>query len=209
MDRLNLKLDIQAPGVGSKRVNVRGSLQVATLVAAVKDKFNLDGNYMLRMPGARTALPNDAGLDQLGIPDGTALVCARVVESTGTLEMIARGVRQPFSKRFTRVYLIEQRTLSEFDLPWQPAVVGRRDVSNPSNNRLLAADLGDLEALPSVSRHHAAVTEKGGSFFVETIQERNPLLLDGVKLRFGEKYPLAPGALVKLGNISLSFQVIG
>ena len=80
---------------------------------------------------------------------------------------------------------------------------------NPSNNRLLVVDLEDLETLPSVSRHHAAITEQGGSFYLETVQDRNPTLLDGVKMRTSERYPLSPGSLIKVGNIALSFQVIG
>jgi FHA domain len=209
VDRLNITLDIQSANVGQRRVNVRSSLQVATLVATIKDKFNLDGNYALRIQGARTALPGDASLDQLHISEGGLLQCVRIIESTGTLDAIARGVRQPFSKRFTRVYLREQRSLAEFELRWQPAVIGRRDVRNPVNNRLLASDLEDMEDLPSVSRHHAAITEQGGSFYIESVQERNATLLEGVKLRFGERYPLPPGAAIKVGNISLSFQLIG
>jgi hypothetical protein len=209
VDRVNLTLDIQANGIGVRRVNVRGSLQVATLVATIKDKFNLDGIYSLRMQGSRTALPVDSALDQLGVPEGASLQVVRIVESTGIMDAIARGVRQPFSKRFSRVYLREQRTLSEYDLRWHPAIIGRRDVRNPSNNRLLAVDLEDLETLPSVSRHHAAITEQGGSFYIETVQDRNPTLLDGVKMRTSERYALPPGTLIKVGNIALSFQVIG
>lgn len=209
MDRMNLTLDIQSNSIGTRRVNVRSSLQVATLVLTIKDKFNLVGNYQLRLQGARNPLPDDGALDQLGIPEGAALQCVRIVESTGTLDAITRGVRNPFSKRFSRVYLREQRTLSEFDLRWQPAIIGRRDVRNPSNNRLLVVDLEDMETLPSVSRHHAAITEQGGSFYIESIQDRNPTLLDGVRLRYSERYALLPGTLIKVGNISLSFQVIG
>ncbi|HEY3291055.1 MAG TPA: FHA domain-containing protein [Anaerolineae bacterium] len=209
MDRLNLTLDIQANSLGARRVNVRSSLQVATLVATIKDKFNLDGNYNLRMQGTRTPLPLDTALDQIGVPEGSTLQVVRIVESTGVMDAIARGVRQPFSKRFTRVYLREQRTLAEFDLRWQPSIIGRRDVRNPSNNRLLIVDLEDLETLPSVSRHHAAITEQGGSFYIESIQDRNPTLLDGVKMRISERYPLQPGMLIKVGNITLSFQIIG
>lgn len=209
MDRLNLTLDIQTNGIGARRVNVRSSLQVATLVATIKDKFNLDGNYSLRIQGSRTSLPGDTALDAMGVPEGAALQVVRIVESTGILDAIARGVRQPFSKRFSRVYLREQRTLAEFDLRWQPAIIGRRDVRNPSNNRLLIADLEDMETLPSVSRHHTAITEQGGSFYIESVQDRNPTLLDGTKMRNSERYPLPPGTLIKVGNIALSFQVIG
>ena len=80
---------------------------------------------------------------------------------------------------------------------------------NPSNNRLLSADLEDLEELPSVSRHHAAIIEKDGSFYIEPTQERNAVLMDGTRLRYGERHPLQPGAVIKVGNISLSFQIIG
>jgi predicted component of type VI protein secretion system len=66
-----------------------------------------------------------------------------------------------------------------------------------------------MEEVPSVSRHHGAITEKDGSFYIEAVQERNPLLMDGVRLSYGEKYPLQPGAVLKLGNVSLSFQLIG
>ncbi len=209
MDRLNLTVDIQSNSIGPRRINVRSSLQVATLVLTIKDKFNLVGNYSLRLQGARNPLPDDGALDQLRVPEGAALQCVRIVESTGTLDAIVRGVRVPFSKRFSRVYLREQRTLTEFDLRWQPSIIGRRDVRNPSNNRLLAVDLEDMETLPSVSRHHAAITEQGGSFYIESIQDRNPTLLDGVRLRYSERYALLPGTLIKVGNITLSFQVIG
>lgn len=209
MDRLNLTLDIRAADIGQRRVNVRGSLLVSSLIATVKDKHNLDGEWALRLHGMRTFFPLDAGLIQLGIVDGTSLVCMRLVESTGTADAITAGVRQPFSKNYARVYLREQRTLVEFNLRWQPALIGRRDLRNPSNNRLLSADLEDLEELPSVSRHHAAITEKDGSFYIEPTQERNAVLMDGARIRYGERHPLQPGAVIKVGNISLSLQIIG
>ena len=209
MDRLNLTLEIQANSIGVRRVNVRSNLQIGTLVATIKDKFNLDGHYSLAIKGSRTALPAESALDQLGIPEGAQIQVVRIVESTGVMDAIAKGARQPYSKRFARVYLREQRTLSEYDLGWSPAIIGRRDVRNPSNNRLLAVDLEEMETLPSVSRHHAAITERGGSFYIESIQDRNPTLLDGVRMRTSERYALLPGTLVKVGNIALSFQVIG
>jgi hypothetical protein len=41
------------------------------------------------------------------------------------------------------------------------------------------------------------------------VQERNSVLLDGTRLRYGAKHPLQPGAVIKVGNISLSFQLVG
>lgn len=208
MDRMNLTLDIKTNDIGPRRVNVRASLQVANLVAAIKDKFNLDGNFELRPKGAGQPLPEASPLSEAGLADGGELTCNRVLEASGTLDVIARGQRAPFSKSYSRVFVVEQRTLMEFDLGWQPAILGRRDISHPAHNRLLAVDLADIEELPTVSRHHAAITEQNGAFFIEGLQDRNPLYLDGTPLRPFIKYPLEAGGMIQLGRVWLSFQLI-
>ncbi len=209
MDRMNVTLNIAANNIGPRRVNLRSSLMVANLIATIKDKFNLDGDFELRLDNSRHALPDDAELDQAGVTEGSLLVCAPVAGSTGTLEMIYRGVRDPLSRNFRRVYLQEERGLAEFDLAWQPAVIGRRDWSNPSKNRLLAVDLEDVDGAQTVSRHHAAITEKGGSFFIESINPHNPTFLGDARLRPGRLYPLPIGARLRVGRVVLTFFVIG
>lgn len=208
MERLNLNLDIQAQNIGVRRVNVRSSLLVGNLIAAIKDKFNLDGNYELRLADAHAPLAEERALTEAGVMEGSTLVCTRLRERTGTMDAIRRGERVPFSKPFKRVYFSEQRSLNEYDLAWQPAIIGRRDHRNPTNNRLLAVDLEELEELPSVSRHHACVLEKNGSFFIEAIQERNPVYLDGERLRPGVQYDLPAGALLQVGRIWLTFHLV-
>jgi pSer/pThr/pTyr-binding forkhead associated (FHA) protein len=124
------------------------------------------------------------------------------------MDAIARGMRDYFEEQFQRVYLTEQRTRTEFDLAWQPAILGRKDHRDPSKNKLLAVDLEGVEDLPTVSRHHAALTMRGGSFFIETLQPRNPVYLDGAQLKPGIRYPLAAGAVIEVGRIALTFSVI-
>lgn len=208
MDRLTLTLNIKTNDIGPRRVNVRASLQVANLVNAIKDKFNLDGNFELRAKGAGQPLAPAAALSEAGVAEGGELVCTRVIEASGTLDVIARGQREPFSKAYTRVFVREQRTLGEYDLTWQPAILGRKDVGHPASNRLLAVDLGEVEELPTVSRHHAAITEQNGTFYIEGLQDRNPLYVDGAPLRPFVKHPLAAGAIIQLGRVWLSFQLI-
>ena len=208
MARLNLTLEIQSNNIGTKRVNVRSSLVVANLVAAVKDKFNLDGDFELRVKDPSRPLALESALDQAGVAEAAALVCARVAESTGTLDEIERGERKAFSKTFKRVWLVENRTLTEYDLTWQPAIIGRRDHRNPTHNRLLSADLEGIEELPTVSRHHACLTERGGQFFIEDVQGRNPVSLDGQRIRPATRYPLSAGNIVQVGRVWLTFNVI-
>lgn len=209
MDRLNLTLNVVPNEIGSKRVNVRSSLRVANLIADIQDRFNLDGTLQLHSEDEEAPLALNQALDQAGIAEGQVLVCERVMEDTGTADAIEAGERSPFEGNFKRVYLTEQRTLSEYDLLWQPAIVGRKNHRDPSNNRLLAVDLEPTEDLPTVSRHHACITMTDGSFFIETVQPRNPTYLDATRLKAGIKYPLTAGSVVQVGRVALTFNVIG
>ncbi len=206
MDRLTVTIEIQ--NIGPKRANVRGTMFVSSLVSTIQDKFNLDGNFELRLKNQRQPLNPQSELDQAGVAEGAVLVCSRIMEATGTVDAIKRGVRERFSKKFRRVYLLEERNRIEFDIFWHPAIIGRKDRANPSNNKLIVADMEDIEETPSVSRHHACLTEKDGSFFIESINELNLTLVSGAKIRPGVKHPLPPGALIQVGNISLTFNVI-
>jgi hypothetical protein len=209
MDRLTLTLDIRANEVGNKDVNVRSSLVVANLLAEIQDKFNLDGMLELRPEDGDGPLELGKPLDQIGIEDGAKLICERVVADTGTRDAIRQGVRIPFEEgKFKRVYFEEEHTLTEYDVGWQPAIIGRWDHRDPSKNRLLAIDLESIEDLPTVSRHHACLTVDGGEFFVEQLAARNPTYLDGKKLEAGRKYPLSAGSRIQVGSVSLTFYVV-
>lgn len=209
MNRLNLTLDIKPNGVGPRAVNVRSSLTVANLIATIQDKFNLDGELTLMRQNSSQALAPQAGLDQLGIADNSTLTCLKVSRPSGTLDAIQRAERKPFSRKFTRVFVREQNTLFEFDLRWQPAIIGRLDARDPKRNRLLAVDLEPFQDSPTVSRHHACITETNGLFYIEDIQGRNPVYLDGKKIKYGERVPLTAGAIIKVGEMTLVFNTIG
>lgn len=205
---MNLTLDIQASEIGPKRVNVRSSLVVGSLIATVKDKFNLDGQLELRLVDSPSPLPAEISLDQVGITDGGSLVCAPVLEASHTLDIIQRGQRLGLSTNYKRVYLQEERKRVEFDIAWQPCIIGRRNQNDPSQNRLLAVDLEGVEDTPTVSRHHACLTEAGGSFFIESINESNPTYLGNVRLASASKYPVTAGARIRVGRLTLTFSVV-
>jgi hypothetical protein len=208
MERINLTLDIRPNDIGTRRVNVRSSLLVANLIADVQDKFNLDGTLELRPAEGADPLRLDRPLEPQGVADGGTLICDRLMEDTGTMDAIARGVRDYFDEQFQRVYLTEQRTRTEYDLAWGPAILGRKDHRDPSKNKLLAVDLEGVEDLPTVSRHHACITMRGGSFFIETIQARNPTYLGGSQLKPGIRYPLSAGSVIEVGRTTLTFYVV-
>ncbi|MBM4423805.1 MAG: FHA domain-containing protein [Chloroflexi bacterium] len=208
MDRMTITIEILPNQIGPKRANVRSSLVVGNLLTSIKDKYNLDGNFVLLTKGDRKPLHVDAPLDQEGVADGSVLVCARVVEASGTLDAIKRGERVTLSKGFKQVYVLEERQLAQYDIRWQPAIIGRKDRRNPSNNKLLAVDLEDAEDPPTVSRHHACITEKDGAFFIESIADNNPTYLGDQRLKMGMKYPLPVGSRIRAGRVTLTFYII-
>ena len=209
MDRLNVTIEVQVNEIGSKHVNLRSSLVVANLVTAVQDKFNLDGKFQIRLQNARRALAANSPLDQAGVTEGSVLVFSPVVEATGTREAILRGQRQPIGQGLRRIYVQEERSLSEFDLRWQPAVIGRKDRRDPFMNKLLAVALDDVQGASSVSRHHACITEKDGQFFIESLSETNPTYLGDSRLRPGSKHSLPAGSRIQFGGIALNFYIVG
>jgi FHA domain len=209
MERLNVTIEVLSNNVGPKRANVRGTMLVSSLIANVQDKFNLDGRFDLFLKGNRQPLNPEADLSECGVVEGSLLACARLREDTGTLDAIRQGVRLRFSKKFRRVSVLEESNRIEYDLLWYPAIIGRKDQANPSNNRLLAVDLGEAEESTSVSRHHACITEQGGSFFIESVNDRNLTIVNGTKIRPGTKYPLPAGAVIQVGNLSLTFNLVG
>jgi hypothetical protein len=208
MDRLTLTANIRPNKIGKQQVNIRSSMTVANFIAAIQDKYNLDGTLELHMKGVAGPLNLSEPIERLGVADGDVLVCKRVVEDTGTQDVIQRGLREPFDDQFKQVYLVESRTLAEYVLTWQPAIVGRKDHRNPSNNRLLAVDLEGTEDLPTVSRHHACITMREGTFYIEQIQDHNPTFLDESRLKQGVKVPFAAGSTIRLGRVTLTFYVV-
>lgn len=208
-DRLELKLDIQFGSIGTRAVDVRRSLTVANLIANVQDKFNLDDELSIRRSAAGAPLSPEVALDQAGVKTGDTLVVSRVAKPTGTLADIARNQPILFSRKFTRVFLRETSTLAEFDLWYYPAIIGRKDKRDPSRNRLLAVDLTPFEDSHTVSRYHACIMESNGAFFIEDIQGRNPVYVNGARIRPGERAPLRAGAEIKVGGIVMRFNLLG
>ncbi len=208
MDRMILTIDIQANDIGQKRVNVRSSLIVANLITTIKDKFSLDGDFEIRLKDSNAPLPSEAELAETGVVEGGILICTQLARASGTQEAIRQGIRQKLSKTFRRVYLQDERNLGEYNLAWQPSIIGRKDRRDPANNRLLAVDLDGLEESLTVSRHHACITETDGSFFIESINANNPTFINDRQLTTGVKYPLTAGSRVRVGGLILNFHII-
>jgi hypothetical protein len=192
---------------GEKRINIRGNITGGDLITAIQRQFSLDGLYELKMGGRLLdpALP----LDEQGVTDGLQLVfSATEIKRSESAALIAQGARHDFSVQKQRVFMRDDREATEYDLTWQPSVIGRRDPRDPARNRLLAVDLEETADAMSVSRHHACITEEGGVFYIESLSERNPTYVNDAPLRFGIRSVLRAGDRLLAGKTSLTFYII-
>jgi hypothetical protein len=207
VNRLELGIDLNDGAKKARQINVRADILASALLNAIKDHYSLNGEYELRNGAAEIGLSPDAPLNAQGVGDKSVLRCVPVRIQSNTPALIDSGQKRKFSQKYARVFLLDQRALLEYDLTYWPAVIGRRDRSDPARNRLLAIDLEGAEAQPTVSRHHACITEQDGQFFIEALQDNNPLFANGQRLEPRYKHPLSTGATLQLGTIKLSFNV--
>jgi hypothetical protein len=212
MDRIILTITSELFDEADRRqeVSVRANLTVRALIEEIRREFNLlDAGYRLTLAGQREALPLDRTMEQLGLQTGAELVFERDRHRLDQ-RVIARGgqyfeaVSQP-----GRARLREAASGQTFAIEWQPAIIGRPDAANPVSAQALAVDVSTLAEGRTVSRRHAQITERGGTYYLEALNERNPTLLNGQALTLGEKRALAPGDRIRVGLVELVFEVPG
>jgi hypothetical protein len=182
------------------------TLLPAELVAAVIEEFReieyLGSDplgYQLINTATRTVLDEQVRLgQQLAGGDRLALV--------ERAEAVPQGT-QPLSQP---VYLREQSNGTVYKLGWQPAIIGRADVTLKDNQQL-AVNLGAHPAGQRVSRRHAQVVEAKGQFFVESLSQ-NPTI---VKTRQGaatrverERCRIQHGDTIVLENSQIMLKLI-
>jgi hypothetical protein len=212
MDRIILTITSELFDEADRRqeVSVRANLTVRALIEEIRREFNLlDAGYRLTLAGQREALPLDRTIEQLGLQTGAELVFERDRHRLDQ-RVIARGgqyfeaVSQP-----GRARLREAASGQVFPIEWQPAIIGRPDAVNPVSAQALAVDVSTLAEGRTVSRRHAQITERGGTYYLEALNERNPTLLNGQALAIGERRALSPGDTIRVGLVELVFEVPG
>jgi hypothetical protein len=190
-----------------QEVSIRENLPIRTLIAEARSEFNLpDGNYTLAVQSSGKVLDAEKTLEQVGIQTGAVLMLTRERRMQQLAPAAPLSARQAITSK-AEAFITEDSSGKNFEITFQPAIIGRMDANNPEHAELLAVDLGNLEGSKSVSRAHARITEQKGTYFVEPMAEHNPLYLEGSAVRFGEKRVLATGDKIRLGNFTLTFNI--
>lgn len=88
-------------------------------------------------------------------------------------------------------------------LPEAEITIGRLD---PHRGIRPEIDLSRFDPAARISRRHARITARGTQFFIEDLGSANGTFINGrTRLKPQERYPLANGDVLKIGETSLKF----
>jgi hypothetical protein len=190
-----------------QEASIRKNLPIRQLIEEIRREFNLlEGEYRLTLKGSSKPLEVDKTLEQLGLQTGGELVFERE-RMRLSQQLVARGSKPAFQPIAgpAHAFLREEDTGREYDIEWQPAIIGRADASHTNSLQRVAVDLNDMAEARTVSRQHARITERAGQYFIEAASERNPTILNEREIGQGQKATLKPGDQIRVGKIVLIF----
>lgn len=181
-----------------QRARLRKNLTVVNLIEEVLKEFDdivadSPEKYALYLKGYDRPLTPTQTLIQLDIQPQDELV----------FDYIRQTVRQMLDPK-DYAALQEETTGKEFDIQWQPAVIGR-----PSNemdhNITLAVNVQLLPNGSTVSRSHAQITFSEGRYYIEPLAEYNPVFINGREIPVNNRREIKNGDKLMLGNRQLTF----
>ncbi|MBI5958536.1 MAG: FHA domain-containing protein [Chloroflexi bacterium] len=210
MDRVTLTITSELFDDNThQEVSLRKNITIRTLIEETRREFSLvDANYTLRLKDKKEPLGMDQTIDQLGLQTGGELIFDREQRRRLSQQFVMRG-GQAFNTIINpaQAMLREETSGQVFENKCQPAIIGRQDAKNPASAGALAVDLSAQPEARTVSRQHAQITEVNGQYFLESIEARNPTLLNDRVLQFGERRPILVGDKVQVGKIVLLFSI--
>lgn len=180
-----------------QRARLRKNLTVVNLIEEVLKEFDdivadSPEKYALYLKGFDRPLTPTQTLTQLDIQPQDELV----------FDYIRQTVRKMLDPK-DYASLREETTGKEFDIQWQPAVIGR-----PSNemdhNITLAVNAQLLPNGGTISRSHAQITFTESRYYIEPLAEYNPVFLNGREIPVNNKRELKNGDKLMLGNRQLT-----
>ena len=207
-ERVNVTIVSELFDEPEQEASIRTNVTVRALIEEIRREFDLiAGEYVLKRQGEDKPLDPTQTLEQLGIQTGSVLLFERE-RMRLSQQIVRRGGR--FFQGITGAevaVLVEEQSGQEFYIRWQPAIIGRPSANNPASAEALAVNVGTLPDAKTVSRQHAQITEQKGRYFLEGLAKRNPTFINEQELAAGEKRMLRAGDRVRVGKITLRFEL--
>ena len=191
---MGLRIDVShIYPVEVQRAKVKGNLSANELIQEILNEFgdeteNRPENYLLFRGENQKPLAGKQELVLQGVREGDTLVFTSLSEAQ----------RQNLGQSFS-AYLQMRGTSDKFEIAWQPAIIGRPDPINKSQNDLLAVNLDGFPNSLRVSRQHAQIKVKKGKYLLQALADRNPTYLNGKQLEINKSYPLQTQDVIRVG----------
>jgi hypothetical protein len=208
MERITVTVTSDLFDEANQEASLRTNISVRTLIGEIQKEFALpDAIYSVRQQGVAKPLDLDKTLDQLGIKSGAQLIFSRERRSQVRAASDGRDPNKRPLSGLRHASLRLEPGGQSFDIEWQPAIIGRPDANNPASAAALAVDLGNHPESRSVSRQHAAITERHGNYLIESLQAANLVRLNDEEIELGERRRLNHGDKLTVGKVMLSFHI--
>jgi pSer/pThr/pTyr-binding forkhead associated (FHA) protein len=194
-DYIDVKIDVfEHTG---QRARLRKSLTVNALIEEILREFDditadSPEKYAIYLKGFDHPLKQVDTLAQLDIQPQDELV----------FDYVRQAIRRMLDVR-NYATLREDSTGKEFDIQWQPAVIGRPS-TEVDHNIILAVNVQLLPDGKTISRRHAQITFSEGRYFIEPLAEQNPVFLNGKELPVHSKREIRNGDKLSFGNNKLT-----
>jgi pSer/pThr/pTyr-binding forkhead associated (FHA) protein len=193
-DYIDVKIDV-FENTG-QRARLRRSLTVNALIEEILREFDdiaadSPEKYAIYLKGFDHPLKPVDTLAQLDIQPQDELV----------FDYVRQAIRRMLDPQNYAI-LREDSTGKEFDIQWQPAVIGRPS-TEVDHNIILAVNVQLLQDGKTVSRRHAQITFSEGRYFIEPLAEQNPVFLNGKELLVHGKREIRNGDKLAFGNSRL------
>lgn len=107
--------------------------------------------------------------------------------------------------------LVETTTQQVFAVDHFPAVLGRRKPNQMDDDLTVDVASGEekIENAGYVSGRHAVITYRDGRYYIEQLNDHNPVWVDDQKIKFGEPKEIRNGSVIRLGNkVYVEFTVV-
>jgi pSer/pThr/pTyr-binding forkhead associated (FHA) protein len=196
---LDVKIDV-FEHVG-QRARLRKNLTVTALIEEILREFDdiaadSPDKYAIYLKGFDRPLTRENTMTQLDLQPQDELV----------FDYLRQTIRRMLDVSQYAV-LRDDSTGKEFDIQWQPAVIGRPS-TDVDHNIILAVNVQLLPNGQTVSRKHAQITVSEGRYFIEPLVDQNPVFLNGKELPFNSRREIRNGDKIALGRHRLTMTFV-
>ena len=192
---IDVKIDIFEHS--GQRARVRRTLTVRGLIEEILKEFDDIGadtpeKYVLHLKDSDRPLNASQNMVQLDIQPQDEMVL-------GYVQQTLRQMLDPAQY----AVLQDETTGKEFDIQWQPALIGRPN-NEVDHNIMLAANLLLLPDGMTVSRSHAQITFSNGRYYIEPLAENNPVFVNNKEIPANMEHEIRSGDRLAFGRSRLS-----